>query len=41
MAYSNADVQVPKYQQVLDSIKTDILSGRYRPGQKLPSEAAL
>jgi DNA-binding FadR family transcriptional regulator len=41
MAYSNADVQVPRYQQVLDSIKTDILSGRYRPGQKLPSEAAL
>ena len=41
MAYSSADVQVPKYQQVLDSIKTDILSGRYRPGQKLPSEAAL
>lgn len=41
MVYSNADVQVPKYQQVLDSIKTDILSGRYRPGQKLPSEAAL
>src|SRR6202011_4513293 len=41
MTYSNADVQVPKYQQVLDTIKTDILSGRYQPGQKLPSEAAL
>src|ERR1700732_1669359 len=41
MAYSNADMQVPKYQQVLDTIKTDILSGRYQPGQKLPSEAAL
>ena len=41
MAYSNADVHVPKYQQVLDTIKTDILSGRYQPGQKLPSEAAL
>jgi GntR family transcriptional regulator, arabinose operon transcriptional repressor len=39
MAYSNADLQVPKYQQVLDTIKTDILSGRYQPGQKLPSEA--
>jgi DNA-binding LacI/PurR family transcriptional regulator len=41
MTYSNTDVQVPKYQQVLDTIKTDILSGRYQPGQKLPSEAAL
>src|SRR5258708_35691045 len=41
MAYSNADVHVPKYQQVLDTIKTDILSGRYQPAQKLPSEAAL
>src|ERR1700730_15255980 len=41
MTYSNADVRVPKYQQVLDTIKTDILSGRYQPGQKLPSEAAL
>jgi GntR family transcriptional regulator of arabinose operon len=41
MTYSDADVQVPKYQQVLDTIKTDILSGRYQPGQKLPSEAGL
>jgi GntR family transcriptional regulator of arabinose operon len=41
MAYSNTDLQVPKYQQVLDTIKTDILSGRYQPGQKLPSEAGL
>ena len=35
------DPQVPKYQQVLETIKTDILSGRYEPGQKLPSEAGL
>src|SRR5260221_461296 len=41
MIHSNADFHVPKYQQVLDTIKTDILSGRYQPGQKLPSEAAL
>ncbi len=41
MAYSNPAVQVPKYQQVLESIKNDILCGRYQPGQKLPSEAAL
>jgi GntR family transcriptional regulator of arabinose operon len=39
MACSNADLQVPKYQQVLDTIKTDILSRPYQPGQKLPSEA--
>ncbi len=30
-----------KYQVLMDSLKTDILSGRYQPGQKLPSEAAL
>jgi GntR family transcriptional regulator, arabinose operon transcriptional repressor len=31
----------PKYQQVLNSIEEGILSGRYSPGQKLPSETAL
>ncbi len=31
----------PKYQQLFESLKADVLSGRYRPGQKLPSEAAL
>lgn len=31
----------PKYQEVIDSLSNDITSGRYRPGQKLPSEAAL
>jgi GntR family transcriptional regulator, arabinose operon transcriptional repressor len=41
MASSNTEVQVPKYQQVLDMLKTDILAGRYQPGQKLPSEAGL
>jgi DNA-binding LacI/PurR family transcriptional regulator len=30
-----------KYQQIFEELKTDILSGRYRRGQKLPSEAAL
>src|SRR5271165_5941971 len=34
-------VKLPKYQHVLESIKNDILGGRYQPGQKLPSEAAL
>ena len=41
MTHSNSAVQLPKYQQVLESIKHDILCGRYQPGQKLPSEAAL
>jgi GntR family transcriptional regulator, arabinose operon transcriptional repressor len=31
----------PKYQRLFEELKTDILSGRYRHGQKLPSEAAL
>src|SRR5215471_8446576 len=31
----------PKYQQILEKIKTDILTGQYKPGAKLPSEAAL
>jgi DNA-binding LacI/PurR family transcriptional regulator len=31
----------PKHKQIFNDLKTDILSGRYRPGQKLPSEAAL
>ena len=33
--------QKPKYQELLDSLKADILSGRFQPGQKMPSEAAL
>jgi len=31
----------PKYQELFESLKADILSGRFVPGQKLPSEAAL
>ena len=31
----------PKYRQLFERLKTDILAGRYKPGQKLPSEAAL
>src|SRR5215469_9392929 len=31
----------PKYQQLFDAIEHGIRSGRYSPGQKLPSEAAL
>jgi DNA-binding LacI/PurR family transcriptional regulator len=32
---------VPRYQQLFNAIEGDIRSGRYSPGQKLPSEAAL
>src|SRR5579863_3532538 len=32
---------LPKYKELFESLKADILSGRYKPGQKLPSEAAL
>jgi GntR family transcriptional regulator, arabinose operon transcriptional repressor len=35
------EMGTPKYQQIFEELKTDILSGRYRHGQKLPSEAAL
>lgn len=31
----------PKYQTVLDQLNRDIVTGRYQPGQKFPSEAAL
>lgn len=33
--------RVPKYQRVFESLQRRILSGTYKPGQKLPSEAAL
>jgi GntR family transcriptional regulator of arabinose operon len=41
MSFSKATVRLPKYQQVVETLKSEILSGRYQPGQKLPSEAAL
>lgn len=31
----------PKYQRLFEALRADILSGRFQPGQKLPSEAAL
>lgn len=31
----------PKYQQVFDELRREIVSGKYRPGEKLPSEADL
>ena len=32
---------LPKYEQVFIRLEEDILSGKYRPGQRLPSETAL
>jgi DNA-binding LacI/PurR family transcriptional regulator len=37
----NPAARAPKYQQILEKIKADILTARYKPGEKLPSEAAL
>ena len=37
----NEALRVPKYQQILEQMKGDILTGRYKVGEKLPSEAAL
>jgi DNA-binding LacI/PurR family transcriptional regulator len=31
----------PKHQQIFDALNRDILNGRYAPGRKFPSEAAL
>ncbi|MEO8660751.1 MAG: GntR family transcriptional regulator [Bryobacteraceae bacterium] len=31
----------PKYKKVLESLASDIRGGKYKPGQKLPSESAL
>ncbi len=36
-----AEPHAPKYRQVFETLSKDILSGRYAPGQKFPSEAAL
>jgi DNA-binding LacI/PurR family transcriptional regulator len=41
MERKGAGASKPKYLKLFDSLKADILSGRFKPGQKLPSEAAL
>jgi GntR family transcriptional regulator, arabinose operon transcriptional repressor len=41
MTSKRASVNAPKYQKLFESLKSDIVSGRYKPGQKMPSEAAL
>ncbi|MBV9225359.1 MAG: GntR family transcriptional regulator [Acidobacteriaceae bacterium] len=41
MAAKRTTVNAPKYQKLFESLKADIISGRYKPGQKMPSEAAL
>ncbi len=37
----SAEPHAPKYRQVFETLSGDILSGKYRAGQKFPSEAAL
>jgi DNA-binding LacI/PurR family transcriptional regulator len=41
MPRKHSPIEIPKYQELFEALKADILSGRYKPGQKLPSEAAL
>jgi GntR family transcriptional regulator, arabinose operon transcriptional repressor len=41
MERKGAQRDQPKYRELFESLKADILSGRFKPGQKLPSEAAL
>jgi GntR family transcriptional regulator of arabinose operon len=41
LLYYVSMVRKPKYQQVFDVIKEDILAGRYKPGEKLLSEGHL
>ncbi|MBV9656501.1 MAG: GntR family transcriptional regulator [Verrucomicrobia bacterium] len=41
MARSPLRKSAPKYQQVLDLLQQEILAGKYPPGTRLPSEAAL
>ena len=33
----NLDNNIPIYLQIMERIQRDIISGRYRPGDKLPS----
>ena len=37
----SVEPHAPKYRQVFEILTRDILSGKYRQGQKFPSEAAL
>jgi len=37
----SAEPHAPKYRQVFENLSREILSGKYQPGQKFPSEAAL
>lgn len=36
-----SDSSSPKHRQIFEVLRSEILSGKYRPGEKLPSEAAL
>jgi GntR family transcriptional regulator of arabinose operon len=38
---SRARSPKPKHQRIFEQLSHDLMSGRYRPGQKFPSEAAL
>ncbi|HEY5894595.1 MAG TPA: GntR family transcriptional regulator [Chthoniobacterales bacterium] len=38
---SLSDSSSPKHRQIFEVLRSEILSGKYRPGEKLPSEAGL
>lgn len=38
---SLSDSSSPKHRQIFETLRSEILSGKYRPGEKLPSEAGL
>lgn len=37
----SAEPHIPRYQQVFEALSRDIRSGKYKPGDKFPSESAL
>jgi GntR family transcriptional regulator of arabinose operon len=41
MESSSSDILRPKYQRVFETLSEDIRSGKFKTGDKLPSEAAL
>src|SRR5689334_10172615 len=41
MSLADSPPDAPKYQRVFEELRREILMGKYKPGEKLPSEAEL